>query len=72
MRYYGKDERDPLKLKPGKVLSNNPDARRNGFDARNGDVIVKDKDGNVKKVIKNKAQYNQKHTGPWRDWNTTK
>lgn len=59
MRYYGKNERGPARLKQGEVLSDNPDARRNGFDARNGDIVIKDAEGNIKKVVKNKAQYAQ-------------
>lgn len=61
-RYYGKDERPGptrLELSKGSIMSNNPDARRNGIDSRNGDIVIKDAEGNVKKVIKNKAQFRQ-------------
>ena len=67
-RYYGTDERvkSGLKLKPGEMLSSNPDARQNGFDSRNGDIVIKDAEGNVKKVVKNKAVFKQGS----REWET--
>lgn len=50
------------------ILSNNPDARRSGFDARNSDIKIMDATGKTKKIIKNKAVLKQGNT----DWETVK